>query len=317
MEHKTFKTAWKNVVDGDEGIVEHIITVFGILDLGGDISHMGSFTKTLQEREKNVRVLDQHNTFSIMSAIGVPLEIREIGRDELPEQIQKEYPEATGGVKATTQYLLDTPEGAGAFARIKAGAIGEYSYGYDPIVSDWENVKSDDGEERQVRNLREIRLWEYSPVLWGMNQATMTTGVKEDEPGGVVEPEPEVEPEEKEEAPGEEVVEEEASETPAEQEPEGKVGRALSAVNEQRIRAALNELTTLLDGIYSQEGEDDEEEAPPKEAAVGEEASEDVIEEEVAGPEIPPTADDEEEKEKERLLQLLAVEDLELDMMEV
>jgi len=75
---------------------------------------------------------------------------------------------------ALTQFLLDTPEGKGAYLRIKAGAVSEFSYGYDTMDEDF--AKGSDG--LQVRNLRTVRLWEYGPVVFGMNQATEVVDVK-------------------------------------------------------------------------------------------------------------------------------------------
>ena len=37
------------------------------------------------------------------------------------------------------------------------------------------------GEEVTARNLRTLKLWEISPVIWGMNSATTTTGTKQKE----------------------------------------------------------------------------------------------------------------------------------------
>ena len=178
MYRKTLPSFGVKVVDENAGIVEHVFTVFGIVDLGRDISHPGSFSKTIQERGDKVIVLDAHKHDSVLAIIGKPLEIREIGRGQLPPSVLKEYPEATGGVWARTQFLLETPEGKGAFERIKAGALHEWSYGYDVIEQDTSTVKTKDGKDVVVRNLRSIKLYEYSPVLWGMNPATITTSVK-------------------------------------------------------------------------------------------------------------------------------------------
>jgi hypothetical protein len=49
MEHKRVSGFVKSV-DQSQGIVEHLIAVHGVLDLGGDISHLGAFTKTLRQR---------------------------------------------------------------------------------------------------------------------------------------------------------------------------------------------------------------------------------------------------------------------------
>jgi len=170
-------------IDADLGIVDHLVSIFGVEDLGGDVVHPGSFTKTIQERGKRIRVLDSHNRASILDVLGKVLELKEVPRDALPHKILEEYPEATGGLRASTQFLLDTPEGKGAFLRIKSGAVDEFSFGFDTLDSDY----SDNEKGQQVRNLRTLRLWEYSPVIFGMNPATTVTGVKTaDEEGAPV-----------------------------------------------------------------------------------------------------------------------------------
>lgn len=173
MEHKnTYSIVTK--LDDVQGIVEHVVAVMGNTDLGGDVIHPGAFAKTLNERGGKVRVLDLHRTDSIMRAIGKPVALREVSTAELPPQVKAAYPTANGALLATTQFLMSTPEGKGAFERLKAGLIDEWSFGYDAISPDFS--KGADG--KTVRNLREVRLWEYSPVLWGMNPATATLGAK-------------------------------------------------------------------------------------------------------------------------------------------
>jgi HK97 family phage prohead protease len=162
----------------DQGIVEAVVAVFGNIDEGGDILHPGAFTKTLQERGHKVRVLNAHNSFSLADVIGKPLEIREIPREDLPFELQSGFPEVSGGLYTKTQYLMNTPEGKGAFERIKAGAVDEYSFGYDAVQVDFDEVERGD-QKISVRNLRQVRLWEYSPVVFAMNAATATVGVKD------------------------------------------------------------------------------------------------------------------------------------------
>ena len=173
MEHKNTATIITKL-DEVQGVVEHIIAVMGNTDLGGDILHPGAFTKTLSERGGKVRVLDLHRADSIMRAIGKPIMLREVGSAELPAEVKAKYPDANGALLATTKFLISTPEGAGAFERLKAGLIDEWSFGYDAINPDYS--KTADGTT--VRNLREVRLWEYSPVIFAMNPATTTLGAK-------------------------------------------------------------------------------------------------------------------------------------------
>lgn len=182
-EYKTFPVTNTEINDEAQGIVTHTVAVMGNIDMGGDIIHPGAFTKTLVERGNKIRVIDQHKTDSILRVIGKPLELAEVRHDMLPPEVLLKFPEVQGALRVKTQFLMNTPEGRGAFERIKAGAIDEYSIGYEPIVQDFSTVTAPDGKVRNVRNLREVRLLEYSPVIWGMNPATSTLDVKEGEGG--------------------------------------------------------------------------------------------------------------------------------------
>ena len=201
-EDRTIKTngiagAYK-IVDASEGIVEAVVNVFGVIDEGDDIVHPGAFTKTLSEHAGRVRVLDNHNMFSTSDVIGFPLEMREIGRDDLPPSVLSKYPEATGGLLVKMQFRMNTERGRDTFDLIKMGQL-EYSIGFDILQADmskvvksadgtykpcYENdnpnlVKNDSGRALVVRNIRQIRLWDVSPVVWGMNPATATVSAKD------------------------------------------------------------------------------------------------------------------------------------------
>jgi len=177
MEHQTF-SAYTFKANMSQGIVESIVAVMGNDDQGDDVIHNGAFLKTITERRGKIRVLDQHQTDSILRVIGKPLDMREMSRDQLPAELLLKYPMATGGLYTKTQYLINTPEGKGAFDRIAAGAVDEYSIGYDALDVDYSKIKSGDGSEKTIRNLRTIKLYEYSPVIWGANSATQTLSAK-------------------------------------------------------------------------------------------------------------------------------------------
>jgi HK97 family phage prohead protease len=176
MEHKTFP-AMAIKVNADEGIVEAIVAVIGNIDSGMDVIQPGAFTKTITERGGRIRCLDNHQTDSIMRVLGTTLAMREVGRTELPQELLTKAQSATGGLWVQTKYLLDTPEGRGAFIRIKEGAIDEYSIGYDALDMDYSKTVQD-GKQVTIRNLRTVKLWDYSPVIWGMNAATVTMSAK-------------------------------------------------------------------------------------------------------------------------------------------
>lgn len=177
MERKTFH-GFVTKADEEQGIVEAFFAIFGNVDHGGDIMHPGAFSKTFAERGGKVKVLDNHRTDSIMRAIGKPpLMLKEVRREELPLELLARHPETTGGAFARIQMLMDTPEGKGGFVRLKAGAVDEWSFGYDAVDTDMSRVVKD-GDEITVRNLRAVKLYEISPVLFGMNEATVTVSAK-------------------------------------------------------------------------------------------------------------------------------------------
>lgn len=139
-----------------------------------DIVEPGAFKKTIKERgpagSNRIRVLWQH---SIREVIGRPLTLEEHSRDLLPEELQKKYPAASGGLFTRTQIVMDVQRGREAFALYKNGAMDEWSIGFNSM-DEW----FEEHDKVTFRHLREIRLWEYSPVTWGANEATTTVSVK-------------------------------------------------------------------------------------------------------------------------------------------
>lgn len=168
-------------LDEEQGIVDAIVAVMGNVDRQHDIIDRGAFQKTISERGSKIKVLDNHNTRSVRDVVGKPILFREVNKSALPAEVLEAYPDATGGLFASIQFLMDTPEGEGVFKRIKSGAVGEYSIGYDTINSAPDTVKQD-GEDVPIRRLKEVKLWEISPVIFGANPATATLDAKgEDE----------------------------------------------------------------------------------------------------------------------------------------
>jgi HK97 family phage prohead protease len=182
MQTKVFPSFTKSL-DAETGIVEAYVSVFGIMDQDSppDIIQLGAFTKTIQERgpagARKIRVLYQHHWSDV---IGMPLTLVEHGRELLPSELLQRFPQATGGLFAQTQFVMDVQLGRETYALYKAGAMDEWSIGFDPLQ--FEFITEGEQSEQTVRLLKEIKLWEYSPVTWGMNQATITTAVKANEP---------------------------------------------------------------------------------------------------------------------------------------
>ena len=174
---KIFPSFTKSL-DAETGIVEAYVSVFGIMDQDDppDIIELGAFAKTIQERgpagARKIRVLHQHTWKDV---IGMPLALVEHTRDMLPPELLALFPAATGGLFARTQFAMDVQLGRETYALYKMGAMDEWSIGFDYIQSEFVRV---DGVEARLN--KELKLWEYSPVTWGCNQATVTTAVKQD-----------------------------------------------------------------------------------------------------------------------------------------
>jgi HK97 family phage prohead protease len=175
------KAAVGYVVNTDqaEGIVEAIVNVFGIIDTQKDIIHPGAYKKSLNERGNQIRVkvLDNHQANSVVNIVAKALDIHEVNRAQLPEEVRSQWPDATGGLYAKMQFMLDDPTSLAVFKRIDFGASNEYSIGLEIVDQDFSVIKTDEGNQR-VRNIRQLALFDVSPVIWGANEATATTAVK-------------------------------------------------------------------------------------------------------------------------------------------
>lgn len=174
-EERTFQ-GYTCKADVESGVIEAYVNIFGIEDDSwmNDIVHPGAFKKTIRERgpagSNKVRVLWMH---SVREVIGRPLLLEEHGRDDLPDVVKVRYPKATGGLFAKTQLVLGVQRAREAFELYRNGAMDEWSIGFEPIEEKFEEV-----DKRTIRHLKEIKLWEYSPVTWGANPATTTVSVK-------------------------------------------------------------------------------------------------------------------------------------------
>lgn len=165
---KTLVEAGKAVAD--ERVVSGIVCVHGNVDSGSDRSHPGAFTKTLAEGRSRVRHLWNHS-FSNPPTAAIQ-ELKELTKDELPAEIFEFAPEATGGLYVSRKYLKSA-RGDEILEAIVEGAVTEMSYGYATIRYDYETLNEGTAEELRIRNLYEMRLYDTSDVLWGMNDSTL------------------------------------------------------------------------------------------------------------------------------------------------
>jgi len=163
METKTIPQFTKEI---NGRTVTGIFAVNGNVDSGGDVSVNGAFAKRLADgSRKRARHLWNHNSMNPPTAS--IRELREVGRDELPEKVLAYAPDATGGVLVTREYYEGVELANWVLAGIKAGDITEMSYAYD--LHDWDY---EDRGGMKVRVLKDIEIFDTSDVNWGMNPAT-------------------------------------------------------------------------------------------------------------------------------------------------
>lgn len=185
-----------------DGTFEGYAAVFGNVDSYGDIIQPGAFTKTIQERRGKIRVLWNHDSFA--PPVGKLLDISEDGY----------------GLKIKAQ-LSSTPRGQEIAQLMRDGVIDSMSIGYTTIRHDYEQ-RDDLG--REVRNLRELKLYEFSPVNFPANEAASITDVKRQHEAEAL-----------------------TLQLTHWFQSELKAGRTLSAASMARIKTALDELTALLE----------------------------------------------------------------------
>jgi HK97 family phage prohead protease len=126
--------------DNDYFYFKGYASVFGNIDLGGDVVMQGAFTQTLQERMP--KLCYQHD---IKDPIGVIIKCSE---DSKGLYIEAKMPKAN-------RHCMDIA------SLIKCGAIDSMSIGYATVDSDLING---------VRYLKELKLYEISPVTLAMNE---------------------------------------------------------------------------------------------------------------------------------------------------
>lgn len=153
-------------IDEAKGIVECFVAGVGNKDSVGDIVLPGAFSESLKRRKP--RVVWGHDW---NHPIGKVLEIYEVPASDprLPAKMKRA---GIGGLYARVQFNLGSEKGREAFANVSFyGEEQEWSIGYKTLDAVYDN-------ERKANLLREVELYEVSPVLHGANQLTGTISIK-------------------------------------------------------------------------------------------------------------------------------------------
>lgn len=162
------------LADSASGIVKSYPSVIGVVDDRQSVVEPGAFKRTIAERgpdgANRILALRDHDPHKI---IGHPVLMAEHSRDQLPSKLLERYPQAVGGLYCETQINLKTDAGRDAFHLLEAGDLREWSFGFDDLT----NAGKREYDSNGLRHMRELRVWEYSCVAWGGNEATLTISV--------------------------------------------------------------------------------------------------------------------------------------------
>ena len=159
-EHRAFAVHELKAMDDNAGLFEGYVAVFSNLDGNGDVIDRGAFTKTIREARE---VKERDKTPYIL-----PLLWQHQEKDPIGGIIDAH--EDDHGLYIRGQYDLDIEQGRRAYSGAKKGYLRGLSIGYDPVKSVW--------DQKHIRHLTEIRLWEGSPVTFPANVLAGITQVK-------------------------------------------------------------------------------------------------------------------------------------------
>jgi len=148
LERKSYKASVQS--SGDSGEITALVSVFNNIDRAKEVVRPGAFKASLEKRKpKGVWAHDWTKPIA-----------KTLEATETPE-----------GLVIKGQFNLDTQAGREAYSNIKFGIIDSFSIGYSI-------VKESRDKEKGTRNLDELELFEWSPVLVGMNEDTRLLSIK-------------------------------------------------------------------------------------------------------------------------------------------
>lgn len=161
-----------DIIDDEKGIVGAYVAVIGNKDGVGDIIQPGAFKNWLDKRTpKGVWSHDWNRP------IAKTIECYEVsaGDPSLPSDLLGKN---LGALYVKMQFNLETKDGQDAYSNVKFfGDDAEWSIGY--------KTHSESYDRKSAANLlKDVELFEYSPVLFGANNMTSTAFVKAENVGG-------------------------------------------------------------------------------------------------------------------------------------
>jgi hypothetical protein len=161
-------------VDDETGVVEALVSVTGVKDEVNDVIIPGAYGPTLAKRKpKGVFSHDWGRWVARTEAVEEWMP----GDPRLPTQTRegKAWPSEAGGLYVRMRFNLKSREGRDAYENVKFfSETGECEWSIGYHVPDGKGVRDKMG----VRHIKELDLFEYSPVLFGAAPLSGTLAVK-------------------------------------------------------------------------------------------------------------------------------------------
>ena len=158
LEYLVVPIEWK--ADSAEGGASTLVgyaSTFGNVDLGGDVVMPGAFTKSIQTIKANGIPLLADHMASTAALLGTIYDAQE----------------DTKGLIIRAR-ISQAPSAQDTAVKLREGHLSKLSIGYETMEDAY--VEMDDG--RKVRELRDVKLWETSVVVFPMNPAAAISRVK-------------------------------------------------------------------------------------------------------------------------------------------
>ena len=149
----------KDILNFDEetGTVEAVFSVFNEIDSDNDVVLPKSIRSGYGD--KGVAMVWGHDWKNI------------IGKGKIIQDDNKAVFKGS--------FNMNTNAGKEAYETVKAmGDLQQWSFGFEVLDSEVGMFSKDGGEEKEVRYLKDLKVWEVSPVMVGANQNTHTVAVK-------------------------------------------------------------------------------------------------------------------------------------------
>ena len=141
----------------DSGQVEAVFSIFNSLDSDGDVVMPGAVKSGFKNNQ--VPMVWSHKW-------DMPIGKGTIAQDDNKAIFKGEF-------------FMDTESGKEAYNLVKnMGDMQQWSFGYKVNDSDFAKAEDKDGEETNARYLKDLTVYEVSPVLVGANQDTYTLAIK-------------------------------------------------------------------------------------------------------------------------------------------